>query len=137
MSKSNWTIIKQIELLNEYISDECSEYLYYQPRYNSRVFEKIKNASDLLVNNAMRLLRNQKGLIYTEEKKALTIENTKEILFRIYQIILLPELPINKENKIRTMVHNDFKMNPDKILQSNQPEILQEVRNKFLLNGCW
>lgn len=135
MAKSNWTIIKQIELLNEYIVEECSEYLYYQPRYNSRVFEKIKNASTLLVDNAMRILRNQKALIYTEEKKALTIENSKEILFQIYKIILLSEMPINKENKIRKMMENDFKINPDKILQSNQPTALQEVRNLLLLNG--
>ncbi len=135
MPKSNWTIIKQIELFNEYIADECSEYLYYQPRYNSRVFEKIKNASMLLVNNAMRILRNQNALIYTEEKKALTVEDTKEILFKIYQIILLSEMPINKENKIRKMIKDDFKINPDRILQSNQPTALQEVRNRLLLNG--
>ena len=135
MSKSNWTIIKQIELLNEYIADECSEYLYYQPKYNSQVFEKIKNASALLVSNAMRILRNQNALIYTEEKKILTVENTKEILFRIYQIILQAEIPINKENKIRKMMKNDFKINPEKILQNNQPRTLQEARNKMLLNG--
>ena len=135
MPKSNWTIIKQIELLDEYITDECSEYLYYQPRYNSKIYEKIKNASTLLVNNAMRILRNQNALIYTEEKKALTVEDTKEMLFRMYQIVIDTEMPINKENKIKKIMQNDFKINPDKILQSNQPTALQEVRNQLLLNG--
>lgn len=137
MSKSNWNIIKQIELLNEYITDECSEYLYYQPRYNGKIFEKIKNASTMLLNNSMRLVRNQKALIYKEDKKELTIEETKEILFKMYQIIIQPEMPINKEDKIKKMMRDNYNLNSDKLLQNNPPIALQEIRNRLLLNGYY
>ena len=69
MQNNNLNLIKQIELINEYISDECQEYIYYAPKGSSNIYEKILNATGTLVNNAMRLLRNQKPLLYDKNAK--------------------------------------------------------------------
>jgi len=137
MKNDNLNLIKQIELINEHIFDECQEYLYYTPRGNSNIFEKITNASNTLVNNAMRLLRNQKPLLYDENATPLTIEQTKNMMFKMYQIMITSEIPIKKETMLRKMIREDFSFNPEKILQTKPSIEREEYKIAMLLNNSF
>lgn len=134
MQNNNLNLIKQIELINEYISDECQEYIYYAPKGSSNIYEKILNATGTLVNNAMRLLRNQKPLLYDKNAKPLTIEQTKNIMFKIYQVVLTAEIPVKKENILRKILKEDFAVNPDNLLQPNPSLEREEYKIAMLLN---
>lgn len=129
-----WNLIEQIELINDYIDEECQEYLYYLPQSNRCVFERIRNASMMLLNNAMRLLRNQTPIIKSATKP-LTIERTKELMLKIYQTMIISEFPIIKENKIKKLMKEEFAVNPEELLRVNPPANKEEERIKILLNG--
>lgn len=134
MKTDNWALIKQIEFIKEAIEDECQEYLYYQPYTNKCIYERIKNASSTLLYNALRLFRNQTPLIKTQTG-SLTIENTKDLLFKMYQIMLTTDFPIHKENKIKTIMYKEFALNSEDLLQTT-PTIEQEYfKNLAILNG--
>lgn len=115
MIKNALKTIEQIEMINEYIEDECQEYLFYTPGANRRIFERIKNASDMLLNNAMRVLRNQSPIIATKQSN-LNLENTKNLMFKMYQELKTSDFPIIKENKIRKMMQDEFQLNPNELL---------------------
>ena len=135
MKNDNLNLIKQIELINEYIFDECQEYLYYAPRGNSNIFEKITNASTTLINGAMRLLRNQKPLLYDKNSIPLTVEQIKNIMFKIYQVIITSEIPIKKETILRKIMKDDFALNPDDLLQTNPSMEKEEYKISLLLDN--
>jgi len=115
MIKDALKTIEQIEMINEYIEDECQEYLYYAPNINKKIFERIKNASSTLLNNAMRLLRNQTPIIESE-KGLLNLENTAKLMFKIYQELKTTDFPIIKENKIKNIIQEEFHLNPNNLL---------------------
>jgi len=133
MKEDKLIIIKQIELINDYINDECQEHLFYLPRSNSMVFERIRNASFTLLNNAMRILRNQKPIIKQSEG-ILTLEKTRELMLKMYKILLTEDFPIKKENKIRTLIKDEFNINPTDILVSNPNDDQEEKKTWQLLH---
>jgi len=107
--------IEQLEMLNEYIEDECQEYLFYTPGANRRTFERIKNASDKLLNNAMRIIRNQSPIIKAEQGN-FNLESTKNLMFKMYKELMTSDFPIIKENKIRDIMQKEFYLKPDELL---------------------
>lgn len=107
--------IEQIEMIKEYIEDECQEYIFYTPGANRRIYERIKNASDILLNNAMRILRNQTPIITTQQK-TLNLENTKKLMFKMYKVLMTSDFPIIKENKIRKIMQEEFHLNSNELL---------------------
>ena len=133
MPQDNLILIKQIEFINECISDECQENMFYTPRANGLISERIRNASLLLLNNAMRLIRNQSPIIKSE--KPLTLTQTKDLMFKIYQIMLSADFLITKENKIRSIMQNDYTLNPNDLLQPNPSFYTEELKTLYLLSG--
>jgi len=133
MQQDNLILIKQIEFINECIDEECQENLYYTPRANSLIAERIRNASLMLLNNAMRLLRNQSPII--KSAKPLTIADTKDLMLKMYQIMLSADFLVTKENIIRKMMQNDYTLNPLELLQSNPSFYTEELKNLKLLHG--
>ena len=134
MQHNNLILIKQIEFINDCINEECQENLFYTPKANRLTSERIRNASLLLLNNAMRILRNQTPMIKAE-KQPLTIQKTKDLMLKIYQIMLSLDFPIIKENKIRKIMQNEFDLNPNDLLQPNPSFAQEELKNLKLLNG--
>ena len=135
MKTNNWTLIEQIEFIKESIEDECQEYLYYQPHSNKCIYERIKNASTSLLYNALRIFRNQTPLIKTQTKTPLTIERTKDLMFKIYQTLLTTDFPVHKENRIRTIMHNEFALDPEELLQLNPTMEQEYFKNLAILSG--
>jgi hypothetical protein len=131
---NNWKIIEQMELINGYINDECQEYLYYSPAINRRIYEKINNASERILNNALRIVRNQKPLIKADNG-FLSIENSRNLLFDIYKITLSIDFPIIKERKIKKIIQDKFLINPDDILYNSPSRDIEELKNQRILNG--
>ena len=134
MRQDNLCLIRQIELINDYIDEECQENLFYTPRGNSRVFEHIRNASLILLNNAMRLIRNQTPMIKSKVEP-LTLQRTKELMFRMYQITQLTDFPIIKENKIKKLMEDEYTINADELLKDNPSNDAEEIKIRLLLNG--
>ena len=133
MPQNNLILIKQIEYINECISDACQENLFYTPRANRLISERIRNASLMLLNNAMRLIRNQSPIIKSE--KPLSLTQTKDLMFKMYQIMLSVEFLITKENKIRNIMQNEYALNPDDLLQPNPSFTQDELKNLRILHG--
>lgn len=131
---NKWSLIEQISYLQEAIEDECQEYLYYLPHANRCIYERIKNASTSLLHNALRIFRNQTPLIKTK-KTFLSIEATKELMLKIYQTMLTTDFPIQKENNIKTIMREEFLLNPDDLLQTNPTTEQEYFKNLAILNG--
>lgn len=135
MKLSNkWSLIEQINYLQESIEDECQEYLYYLPHANRCIYERIKNASTSLLYNALRIFRNQTPLIKTK-KNFLSIESTKELMLKIYQTMLTTDFPIQKENRIKAIMQNEFYLNPEDLLQTTPATEQEYYKNLAVLNG--
>ncbi len=132
--QDNWGLIKQIELIDEYITDECQEYLYYLPKNNIHIFERIKNASTILVNNAARILRNQTPLIKTKNN-SLTLEQIRDLMMKMYKIILTNDCPVIKEDKIKKIIEDEFFIKASDLLQQNPSRETEYIKNRLLLNG--
>jgi len=115
MIKNVVRIIEQIEMLNESIEDECQEYLFYTPGANRRIYERIKNASDMLLNNAMRLVRAQSPIIKPKQGE-LSLESTRNLMFKIYKELMSSDFPIIRENRIKKIMQEEFYLNPDELL---------------------
>ena len=134
MKQNNWKFIQQLEFIDNCIKDECEGYLFYRPKSNSDIFDRIRNASNMLLNNALRMMRNQQPIIKSCPQ-ALTLEQTKDLMFKIYKNIMAPEFPVIIENKIKKMMATEFLLNPDELLK-NTPSIETEyVKNLAILNG--
>lgn len=131
---NQWSIIEQINYLQESIEDECQEYLYYMPHANRCIYERIRNASIFLLNNALRIFRNQTPIIKTK-KAFLSIEGTKDLMLKIYQTILTTDFPIQKENQIKAIMQKEFLLNPDDLLRNTQTTEQEYCKNLSLLNG--
>lgn len=134
MQKDKWQIIEQIEFIQESIEDECQEYLYYWPHANKCIYERIKNASFSLLNNALRIFRNQTPLIKTKSRP-LTIERTRDLLFKIYQTILTSDFPIKKEERIKKIMYSEFSLIPEDILKLTPTTEHEYFKNVAILNG--
>ena len=133
MPQNNLILIKQIEFINDCIDEECQEDLYYTPRANSLIAERIRNASLMLLNNAMRLLRNQTPII--KSKTPFTIADTKDLMLKMYQIMLSADFLVIKENRIKNIMQDDYTLNPAELLQPNPSFYTEEFKNLKLLHG--
>ncbi|MBO5037971.1 MAG: hypothetical protein J6C85_00735 [Alphaproteobacteria bacterium] len=123
-------IIKQ---LNTCISDICEENIYDTQNLYHKTYEKIKNASDTLLNNAMRLSRGQQGLIKTSDK-ALTLTDIKALMTNIYQTMASVDFLKNKEKEIRTCIL-EYHINPEDILVAMPSNKIQYLNAKTLLDN--
>ncbi|MBR1374424.1 hypothetical protein IJ556_08265 [bacterium] len=132
MKGNNWDLIKQLELINSYIQDECSEYVFYKPKSNMRIFCRIKNASDILFNNALRLIRNQYPII---KSSSLTLVQTQQLMFQMYKLLLANDFPAVIEDKIKKLMQNDFALNPDELLKDYPSANEAYIQNYRLLHG--
>ena len=115
MIQNTLKTIEQLEMLNECIEDECQEYLFYTPGANRRIYERIKNASDMLLNNAMRLVRAQSPIIKPKQGE-LSLESTRNLMFKIYKELMSSDFPIIRENRIKKIMQEEFYLNPDELL---------------------
>lgn len=131
---NKWSQIEQIKYLQESIEDECQEYLYYMPHANRCIYERINNASTMLLHNVLRIFRNQTPLIKTK-KSPLSVERTKELMFQIYQIMMTTDFPIQKENNIKNIMREEFLLNPDDLLQNN-PTTEQAYHKNLCILYC-
>jgi hypothetical protein len=82
----------------------------------------------------LRIFRNQKPLIKTN-KAFLTIENTKELMLKIYQTMLTTDFPIQKENQIKSIMREEFMLNPEDLLRTTPTTEQEYYKNLSLLNG--
>ena len=133
MKDDKWQIIQQIQFIQESIEDECQEYLYYVPHANKCIYERIKNASVTLLHNALRLFRNQTPIIKTKAVP-LTIERTRDLMFKIYQTILTPDFPVHKEDTIKAVMRGEFLLNPNELLQLYPTNEKEYYKNLSVLN---
>lgn len=133
MKGNNWDLIKQLELINSYIQDECSEYVFYKPKSNMRIFCRIKNASDTLFNNALRLIRNQYPII--KSSSSLTLEQTQKLMFQMYKLLLSTDFPAIIEDKIKKLMHDDFGLNPNELLKDYPSANETYIETYRLLHG--
>lgn len=123
-------IIKQ---LNTCISDICEENIYDTQNFYHKTYEKIKNASDTLLNNAMRLSRGQQGLIKTSDK-ALTLADIKTLMTNIYQTMASVDFLKNKEKEIRAYIL-EYHINLEDILVAMPSDKIQYLNAKTLLDN--
>ena len=79
-------IIEEITNIRDNIIEECQKELYDDYEYNSLVYQKIFNASNMLFNNALRINREQSSLIKCLNED-ITLKTTKNILQKIFKAI--------------------------------------------------
>lgn len=127
-------LIKQLEKIKQYIHNECGENLYDTSAANHLAYEKFENASLALFYNALYLYHNQPPTIITSQNP-LTLTDTEELLFKIYQTLVSTDFVDIKENKIRQYIKS-FNINPDDILTTNPEYEDEEVKIKNLLSGA-
>ena len=92
-------IIEEITNIRDNIIEECQKELYDDYEYNSLVYQKIFNASNMLFNNALRINREQSSLIKCLNED-ITLKTTKNILQKIFKVVLSFEMAPKKENMI-------------------------------------
>lgn len=56
MTDENLAALKRLELIHEYIYNECEGNIFYPPEHNRVIFLRIKNAADMLFNKAVKIL---------------------------------------------------------------------------------
>ena len=96
-------IIEEITNIRDNIIEECQKELYDDYEYNSLVYQKIFNASNMLFNNALRINREQSSLIKCLNED-ITLKTTKNILQKIFKVVLSFEMAPKKENMIRNII---------------------------------
>lgn len=91
MTDENLAALKRLELIHEYIYNECEGNIFYPPEHNRVIFLRIKNAADMLFN-------------------------IDQIMMLIYNTLTQPDLPDNVERKIRDAIVQ-LGINPDDLLR--------------------
>ena len=56
-------------------------------------------------------------------------------MLKIYQTMLTTDFPIQKENNIKTIMREEFLLNPDDLLQTNPTTEQEYFKNLAILNG--
>lgn len=125
--------IQQIENAYNAISGICEENIYDEQNLYHKTYEKIKNASSILLNNAMRLSRGQSSLIKSTNK-ILTIQDINTLMFKIYQILSSVEFSQTKEAEISKCI-SECNLNPKDILVLTPSREEQCVKIQALLNN--
>lgn len=101
MTDENLAALKRLELIHEYIYNECEGNIFYPPEHNRVIFLRIKNAADMLLNKAVKILKQQRLPHYDNSG---------------YNTLTQPDLPDNVERKIRDAIVQ-LGINPDDLLR--------------------
>ena len=112
MSEDKALLFKKIELIREYIHNECESYIYYPPDYNRKVFLRIKNTVELLYCNAIVLFKQDKPL-YKDILDNISMQQTLELLLLIFYELSKPEMPHIIEFNVASVLAQ-FNLEPDK-----------------------
>lgn len=71
MTDENLAALKRLELIHEYIYNECEGNIFYPPEHNRVIFLRIKNAADMLLNKAVKILKQQRLPHYGQFRRTL------------------------------------------------------------------
>ncbi|MBP3687577.1 MAG: hypothetical protein J6J35_04330 [Alphaproteobacteria bacterium] len=126
------SLIAHLEYMNTGISEICEEHIFEEQAFYHKTYEKIKNASDSLLNNAMRLSRGQSLLIKSTDKM-LTLQDIDTLMLKIYQTMVSPKLVKTKEKEIRNYL-TQYHINPESILLATPSKEEQYFNAQTLLN---
>lgn len=102
MTDENLAALKRLELIHEYIYNECEGNIFYPPEHNRVIFLRIKNAADMLLNKAVKILKQQR-LPHYDNSGELSVNTIDQIMMLIYNTLTQPDLPDNLERKIRML----------------------------------
>lgn len=98
MTDENLAALKRLELIHEYIYNECEGNIFYPPEHNRVIFLRIKNAADMLLNKAVKILKQQR-LPHYDNSGELSVNTIDQIMMLIYNTLTQPDLPDNVERK--------------------------------------
>lgn len=116
MTDENLAALKRLELIHEYIYNECEgKNIFYPPEHNRVIFLRIKNAADMLLNKAVKILKQQR-LPHYDNSGELSVNTIDQIMMLIYNTLTQPDLPDNVERKIRDAIVQ-LGINPDDLLR--------------------
>ena len=115
MTDENLAALKRLELIHEYIYNECEGNILYPPEHNRVIFLRIKNAADMLLNKAVKILKQQR-LPHYDNSGELSVNTIDQIMMLIYNTLTQPDLPDNLERKIRDAIVQ-LGINPDDLLR--------------------
>lgn len=119
-----------IEEIVKKIEYECDEYLYGEDIRNKIIYQKINNAVKHLQNNALRIKRGDMVLI----EPYLSSSKTKDILQKIYEVLLKTSMIREKEQEIEDIL-GVYLINASKIFVSNPSKEAEYKRCERLLDG--
>lgn len=106
--------LKRLELIHEYICNECQSSISYLMRLNEKIFQRIRNAADILYNNAMAAVLQHRQ-ITKDNFPELTLDTTNEILLMMYGAMQEPDFPVNIEAKIKQSIAR-YDIDPEQLL---------------------
>lgn len=89
--------------------------IFYPPEHNRVIFLRIKNAADMLLNKAVKILKQQR-LPHYDNSGELSVNTIDQIMMLIYNTLTQPDLPDNVERKIRDAIVQ-LGINPDDLLR--------------------
>lgn len=115
MTDENLAALKRLELIHEYIYNECEGNIFYPPEHNRVIFLRIKNVADMLLNKAVKILKQQRMPHY-DNSGELSVNTIDQIMMLIYNTLTQPDLPDNVERKIRDAIVQ-LGINPDDLLR--------------------
>ena len=115
MTDENLAALKRLELIHEYLYHECEGNIFYPPEHNRVIFLRIKNAADMLLNKAVKILKQQR-LPHYDNSGELSVNTIDQIMMLIYNTLTQPDLPDNLERKIRDAIVQ-LGINPDDLLR--------------------
>lgn len=115
MTDENLAALKRLELIHEYIYNEREGNIFYPPEHNRVIFLRIKNAADMLLNKAVKILKQQRMPHY-DNSGELSVNTIDQIMMLIYNTLTQPDLPDNVERKIRDAIVQ-LGINPDDLLR--------------------
>lgn len=91
------------------------EISFILPSINRVIFLRIKNAADMLLNKAVKILKQQRMPHY-DNSGELSVNTIDQIMMLIYNTLTQPDLPDNVERKIRDAIVQ-LGINPDDLLR--------------------
>ena len=84
------SIYKRIELMQEYVHNECEAYVYNPNDKNYQIFLRIKHLVDNLSQNAFILLKQQKTLFRGNDAK-ISLQDTEQLIYLACSSVATPE----------------------------------------------
>lgn len=122
-----------LEKIEELISDECLEYLYYPQSDIQIIFQKIRNAAQNLLYDAARLCRGQ-PVLFPANSKPLPVSEVLLLLKKMLFEITSLKTPQEIESKLFGVI-KAYNLKPEEIMQPNPTVDEQYFENAAKLNG--